>query len=44
MGLRPDEAMIFINLSNLSGSTAPGVHAVSNRNDYQKQKNYVSGV
>jgi hypothetical protein len=33
----------FFNLSNSSAALDPGVHSASNRNEYQKQKNSVSG-
>jgi hypothetical protein len=43
VGSRSDEEINFLNLSNPSGSTKPWVYSVSNRNEYQKQKNNVSG-
>jgi hypothetical protein len=39
---RPDEVKFF-NLPNPSGPTVPWGSPTSNRNEYQKQKNNVSG-
>jgi ribosome biogenesis ATPase len=41
-GSRPDEVNCF-NLPNPSGRARPRGYSVSNRNEYQKQKNNVSG-
>jgi hypothetical protein len=35
--------MIFFNLPNPSSHTRPWIHSASDRNEYQKQKNNVSG-
>jgi hypothetical protein len=35
--------MDFFNLPNPSAALRPGVYSASNRNEYQKQKNDVSG-
>jgi hypothetical protein len=43
VALRLDEVMNFFNLPNLLAILGPGVHSASNRNEYQKQKNNVSG-
>jgi hypothetical protein len=40
--LRPDQVNVF-NLPNLLAALGPGVHSAANRNEYQKQKNNVSG-
>jgi hypothetical protein len=42
MGSRPDEVNFSIYLI-LPAALGPGVYSVSNRNEYQKQKNKVSG-
>jgi hypothetical protein len=39
-GSRPDEANEFFHFSDALG---PGAYPASNRNEYQKQKNNVSG-
>jgi hypothetical protein len=39
----PMRLMIFINLHNPSGHTRPWGLLASNKNEYQKQKNHVSG-
>jgi hypothetical protein len=41
-GLRPDEVIFSIYLI-LPAALGPGVYSASNRNEYQKQKNNVSG-
>jgi hypothetical protein len=41
-GSRPDEVNFSIYLI-LPAALAPGVHSASNRNEYHKQKNNVSG-
>jgi hypothetical protein len=33
----------FFNLPNLPAALGPGFHSASNRNEYQKQRNNVSG-
>jgi hypothetical protein len=43
---RPDEMIFFFffcNLPNLPAALGPGVYSASNRNEYQKQENNVSG-
>jgi hypothetical protein len=44
-GSRPDEVneFSFSIYLFLPAAIGPGVHSASNRNEYQKQKNYVSG-
>jgi hypothetical protein len=42
-GSRPDERIFFLIYLILPAALGPGVHSVSNRNEYQKQKNNVSG-
>jgi hypothetical protein len=42
VGLRPDEVNFSIYLI-LQAALGPGLHSASNRNEYQKQKNNVSG-
>jgi hypothetical protein len=43
-GSRPDEAIeIFSIYVNLPAALGPGVYSASNRNEYQKQKENVSG-
>jgi hypothetical protein len=39
----PMRSLKFFNLPNSSGRTRPGVNSASNRNEYQKQQNYVLG-
>jgi hypothetical protein len=41
-GSRPDEVNFSIYL-NLPATPGHGVHSASNRNEYQKYKNHVSG-
>jgi hypothetical protein len=44
MGSRPNEANDFFLIYIILPATIdPGVYAASNRNEYQKQKNNVSG-
>jgi hypothetical protein len=42
-GSRPDEVMIFSVYLILPATPGPEVYSDSNRNEYQKQKNNVSG-
>jgi hypothetical protein len=43
-GSRPDEVNEFFSIYLiLPAALGPGVYSASNRNEYQKQKNYVSG-
>jgi hypothetical protein len=43
-GLRPNEMNEFFSMYIIILTTlGPGVYSASNRNQYQKQKNYVSG-
>jgi hypothetical protein len=43
-GLIPDEVNEFFSIYLiLSATLGPGVYSASNRNEYQKQKNNVSG-
>jgi hypothetical protein len=42
--LIPDEVIEFFSIYLILPATlGPGVYLASNRNEYQKQKNYVSG-
>jgi hypothetical protein len=44
MGSRPDEVNGFFSIYLiLTAALGPGAHSASNRNEYQKQKNSVSG-
>jgi hypothetical protein len=43
MGSRPDEENKFSVYLILPAVLGPGVYSASNRNEYQKQKNNVSG-
>jgi hypothetical protein len=44
VGLRPDEANEFLSgYLILMSALGPGVYSASNRNEYQNQKNNVSG-
>jgi hypothetical protein len=44
VGLKPDEAIEFFSIYLiLLAALGPGVHPASNSNEYQKQKNIVSG-
>jgi hypothetical protein len=44
VGSSPDEVnAIFSMYLIFPAALGPGVHLASNRNEYQKQKNYVSG-
>jgi hypothetical protein len=43
VGSRPDEVNIFSIYLILPVALGPGVHSASIRNEYQKQKNNVSG-
>jgi hypothetical protein len=42
-GSRPDEVHFFSIYLIFPAALGPGVYSASNRNDYQKQKNKVSG-
>jgi hypothetical protein len=43
-GLKPDEANEFVSIYLIvPAALGPGVYSASNRNEYQKQKNNVSG-
>jgi hypothetical protein len=42
-GSRPDDELYFSNYLTLPSALGPGVYSASNRNEYQKQKNNVSG-
>jgi hypothetical protein len=42
-GSRPDEVILFLDLSNSSSHTRPWGLLTSDRNEYQKQKNNVCG-
>jgi hypothetical protein len=42
-GLRPDEVIEFSIYLILPAALSPGVHLASNRNEYQRKKNNVSG-
>jgi hypothetical protein len=44
MGSRPDEGNVFFSIYLiLLAALGPGVNSASNRNEYQKPKNNVSG-
>jgi hypothetical protein len=43
VGSRRDEVNDLGNLSIIPAAIRPGVYSASNRNEYQKQKNNVSG-
>jgi hypothetical protein len=44
VGLRPDEVNEFFSIYlSLPATLGPGVHSASNKNEYQKQKNNISG-
>jgi hypothetical protein len=43
VGTRPDEVNEFFNLLNPSSRISRAVYSASNRNEYQKQKDNVSG-
>jgi hypothetical protein len=44
VSLRPDEVNEFVSIYLiLQAALGPGVYSASNRNEYQKQKNNVSG-
>jgi hypothetical protein len=42
-GSRPEEVNIFSIYLIVPAAVGPGVYSASNRNEYQKQKNNVSG-